>query len=296
MKNNQVVQIGEFGDHDLARLSLRETLNSMLQFGRVSLKAGETRPRYDVKADAGKGVITRSDGSVLAESNLADLVENGKKVRLALIAYRRLLRERDILQSVRDNRDLQVIVNTRGAEVVVFDFDNRSKSRVQRFRLTRDVYLSDVGVTVTALPKSLTDAVELGEKIEANFLKELEAAKQAGDENKVTRLEFLGAALGVFRVFPVRDAKAYARDAKAKVSPKEEAKPAKKRRNRRRGKKVAPAATTQQTPVAQVASESPATSTDEKPKKKRRRGRRRNRKSGNAPSVQPDISTPAAQQ
>ena len=148
MKNNQVLKIGQFGDHDLARLALRERLTSMMQFGRLSLKEGEAKPRYDVKADAGKGVITRADGSVVFETGLDSLVESGKQVRLALVAYKRLLRERNILQFVRDNRDLQLVVNTFGAEVVLMGFDGRTKKQVQRYKLVRDVVIGEVGVKI----------------------------------------------------------------------------------------------------------------------------------------------------
>ncbi len=284
MKNNQVLKIGKFGDHDLARLALRERLGSLLQFGRLSLKDGEAKPRYDVKGESGKGVITRADGSLVFETSLATLVENGQQVRLALVAYKRLLRERGILQFVRDNRDLQIIVNTLGGEVVVFGFDSRTKSRVQRFRLVRDIVLGDIGVTLTALPKKLSDAVELGKKVEANFLQQVEAAKKAGDATKVAQLEKLGAELGIYKLSAVRAPKAQAAPVKA------EAKPGKKRRRNRKPKASANAqATANAQPVAPAvaaeATSAPASETSETPKKKRRRRGRRNRKGATVQAV-----------
>ncbi len=294
MKNNQVLKIGKFGDHDLARLALRERLGSMLQFGRLALKDGEAKPRYDVKAESGKGVITRADGSLVFETSLETLVENGQQVRLAIVAYKRLLRERGILQFVRDNRDLHVVVNALGGEVVLFGFDVRAKARVQRFRLVRDIVLDDIGVTLTALPKKLSDAVELGKTVEANFLQQLAAAKQAGDATKVAQLEKLGAELGIFKLSPVRAPKQQVKaeapkiEAKADAS-KAEAKPDKKRRRRR--KKSGSGATAQTVVTPAVATPSEATpalvsETAETPKKKRRRRGRRNRKGATVQAVE----------
>ncbi|MBX9878058.1 MAG: hypothetical protein K2Y22_06320 [Candidatus Obscuribacterales bacterium] len=272
MKNNQVLKIGKYGDHDLARLALRERLNSMLQFGRVLLKDGEAKPRYDVKS--GKGVITRADGTVIFEASLAGLVETGEQVRLALVAYNRVLRERGILQYVRDNRDLHKLVNIAGSEVVLFGFDSRSKKRVQRYQLVRDIVLSDIGVTLTALPKKLSDAVELGKQVEANFLAQLEAAK--GDSAKTAQLEKLGVELGVLKATAVPAPKP---KAKVETEKSAEAKPGKKRR-RKRGRKGGAAAisptvqTATPAPEATASADAPATSET----KKKRRRRPRNRK------------------
>lgn len=230
MKNNQVLKIGKYGDHDLARLALRERLNSMLQFGRVSLKQGEEKPRYDVKS--GKGVITRADGTVIFEASLAGLVENGEQVRLALVAFNRVLRERGILQFVRDNRDLRKLVNIAGSEVVLFGFDSRSKKRVQRYQLVRDIVLNDICVTLTALPKKLSDAVELGKLVEANFLAQLEAAK--GDAATTAQLEELGVALGVLKATSVPAPKPKQADTTQSKPPKGEVKNGKKRRRGRK--------------------------------------------------------------
>ncbi len=275
MKNNQVLKIGTYGDHDRARLALRERLNSMLQFGRVSLKDGEAKPRYDVKS--GKGLITRADGTVIFEASLAGLVESGEQVRLALVAYNRVLRERGILQYVRDNRKLHTLVNVYGSEVVLFGFDSRSKKRVQRYQLVRDIVLSDIGVTLTALPKKLSDAVELGKQVEANFLAQLEAAK--GDEVKTEKLTDLGVALGVLKATAVPAPKP---KAKVETEKSAEAKPGKKRRRKRKRKGGAPAnAPTAQTaapaPEATASADVPATS--ETKKKRRRRPRNRKPKS-----------------
>lgn len=284
MKNNQVLKIGPYSDNQLARLALRERLRSMLQFGRLSLKDGEAEPRYDLKGESGKGVITRADRSVVFEASLAALVESGEQVRLALVAYNRLLRERGILRFVRDNRDLRIVVNTFGNEVVLFGFDSRRNSRVQRYELARQIYLSEIGVLLTALPNKLPDAVLLGRQIEENFLKELEAAK--GDAAKTAQLEKRGVELGILKETAVTRSKSKAKPAAQAASNQgKKSKVHKKSKWKRKPGAGANAQVPVTSPTATVADATPAT--PKKKKKKKSKNRKPKAVANGAPTSQP---------